>query len=333
MALLQELTSEGHDRRPGDARARHRRLRRARGPDQGRPHRQRRTARACPPRFVPGGAEVRGLKPWRDAAGGGARAAAQQAALVPDHARDHHRRRRGDRHGRHRRGRARRRSSRPSRPWARTCSSSRPARSTSGGARGGFGIAADADLGRPRGHRRPRCRRCAAPRPALRAQRAGRSATTRTGRPRQRHDAGLSSRSATGRCARGRPLTRADVDGGRQGGGARPDRGGQALRRQRAIRRPDRPDQERPLRGGRRARAEGAVAQRARLRRRRLRPGDDLPARRSRAACRTTSPARSSSRRHLATTHDAGRRRGSRSSCATGTTSRRAPTTTSRSAT
>ena len=70
-----------------------------------RPHRERRAGRrpSRPTRGRPcrGG----GMNPLADAPRRAARAAAQQDALVPHHARHHHRRRRGHRHGGHRRGR------------------------------------------------------------------------------------------------------------------------------------------------------------------------------------------------------------------------------------
>ena len=97
--------------------------------------------------------------------------------------------------------------------------------------------------------------------------------------------------------ARGTLLHRERRRGRRQGRGARPDRGRQALRRQRRSGGPDRcASRTSPSRWSGVAGAQGPVADGPGLRRRGVRPGHDLPGRRSRAACRSTSPARSSSR-------------------------------------
>ena len=166
--MFQELGRAGHHHRPRHPRAGHRPLRR-RGSSRCATAASSPTSRQTPDRArIRSGARRRRRRRAHEPPAPCVRLAgralgAQQDALLPHHARRGDRRGGGDRHGRHRRGREGG-SSRPSRRWARTCSSCCPARRRPGGMQGGFGTQPTLtwdDLRRSR----PSCSavRCAAP--------------------------------------------------------------------------------------------------------------------------------------------------------------------------
>ncbi len=291
MALFQELRDVGHHGRARDARAGHREVRRARRGDEGRQAAVRRAPGAAaggpgPGRGGRGRRRMNPLQTLRVAIRALLRNKMRSFLTTLGH---HHRRRRGHRDGRHRRGREGAGSSSRSPRWARTCSSSCPARRPPGGVHGGFGCMPTLDLGRPAGDPDRGAEREVRG-AAAQERRAARLRGPELEHQRLRHDARvLRDPRLAGRA--GRADDRVRRGGRRQGRAPRPDRRGQALRRPTPTRSASSCGSRtsRSRSGG--AREEGAVADGARTtttrrssRSRRSRP-------RSRAGCSSSSPA------------------------------------------
>ena len=193
-------------------------------------------------------------------------------------------------------------------------------------------LAADAHLGRSRGHPAARSPSVTLRGAGAALERAGHQRGAELDHPRHGHVARLLRHPQLAASRRARCFTRGRR-GGREGRRARPDGRRQALRRERGSRRPDGAHQATcPSRSIGVLAKKGQSADRAGLRRRGLRARTRRSAARSRAACRTTSRARSYVGATSRTRPTRAERR-SPTSCAIGTTCATAPTTTSTSAT